>query len=175
MVHDKQNFQNLKFMHRLARKEFGPMATGIMGVSQRQLEDLENIVERLKTKENLFKALTCSFIFQDVGRIPEQRVKYEKEINPADLAAAGAYILEKEKIGKRYGLNRKTRDYLIFLVANHDLLHHTLKGEVSFSAMVSILSTRDKDLFDAFPHHNVYHVERYQGRSHAGRPRPVDI
>jgi len=150
VIHDKQNFQNLKFMHRLARREFGPMATGIMGLSRRQLEDLENIVERLKTKENLFKALTCSFIFQDVGRIPELRAKYEKEINPADLAATGAYILEKEKIGKRYGLNRKTRDYLIFLVANHDLLHHTLKGEVSFSAMASILSRRDKDLFDAF-------------------------
>ncbi|MCD6295497.1 MAG: hypothetical protein J7M20_11420, partial [Deltaproteobacteria bacterium] len=148
--HDKRNFQNLKFMHRLARKEFGPMATGIMGVSRRQLEDLENIVERLKTKGNLFKALTCSFIFQDVGRIPEQRVKYEKEINPADLAAAGAYILEKEKIGKRYGFNRKTGDYLIFLVANHDLLHHTLKGEVSFSAIATILSRRNKDLFDAF-------------------------
>jgi len=92
VIHDKQNFQNLKFMHRLARKEFGPMTTGIMGVSRRQLEDLENIVERLKTKENLF----------------------------------------------------------IFLVANHDLLHHTLKGEVSFSAIATILSKRDKDLFDAF-------------------------
>ena len=148
--HDRQNFQNLKFMHRLARKEFGPMATGIMGVSQRQLEDLENILERLKSKKDLFKALTCSFIFQDMGRIPEQRTKYHKQINPADLAAAGAYILEKEKIGARYGLNGKCTDYLIFLVGNHDLLHHTLKGEVSFSAMASILARGDKDLFDAF-------------------------
>jgi len=150
VLHDKQNFQNLKFMHRLARREFGPMTTGIMGVSRRQVEDLENILERLKTKKDLFKALTCSFIFQDVGRIPELRATYEKEINPADLAAAGAHILENEKIGKRYGLNRKSREYLIFLVANHDLLHHTLKGEVSFSAMASVLTQRDKDLFDAF-------------------------
>ncbi len=150
VVHDKQNFQNLNLMHRLAQKEFGPMATGIMGVSQRQLEDLENIVERLKTKKDLFKALTCSFIFQDVGRIPELRKKYRNGINPADLAGAGAYILEKEKIGQRYGLNKASTDYLIFLVANHDLLHHTLKGEVSFSAMSSVVARRDKDLFDAF-------------------------
>ena len=148
--HDRQNFQNLKLMHRLARREFGPMATGIMGVSQRQLEDLENILERLKTKGDLFKALTCSIIFQDVGRIPKQRAKYHKEINPADLAGAGAYILEKEKIGTRYGLNQKSTDYLIFLVGNHALLHHTIKGEVSFSAMASILARGDKDLFDAF-------------------------
>ena len=148
--HDKENFQNLKLMHRLARREFGPMATGIMGVSRGQLEDLENIVERLKTKGDLFKALTCSFIFQDVGRIPEQRAKHEKEINPADLAAAGAYILEKEKIGTRYGLNQKSTEYLIFLVRNHALIHHTIKGEVSFSAMASVLARGDKDLFDAF-------------------------
>ena len=75
VIHDKQNFQNLDLMHRLAQKEFGPMATGIMGVSQRQLEDLENIVERLKTKDDLFKALTFSLIFQDVGRIPRLRRK----------------------------------------------------------------------------------------------------
>ena len=148
--HDRQNFQNSKLMHRLARREFGPMATGIMGVSQRQLEDLENILERLKTKRDLFKALACSFIFQDVGRIPELRERYEKEINPADLAAASAYILEKEQIGARYGLNQISSDYLIFLVKNHALLHHTIKGEVSFSAMESILANGNKDLFDAF-------------------------
>jgi hypothetical protein len=150
VTHDKQNFHDLKLMHRLARKEFGPMATGIMGVSRRQLEDLENILDRLKTKRNLFKALTCSFIFQDVGRVPELRAKYEKEINPADFAGAGAYILRKEKIGKRYGLNGATTDYLIFLVANHDLLHHTIKGEVSFSAMSSIVVEEDRELLDAF-------------------------
>jgi hypothetical protein len=73
VIHDKQKFQNLNLMHRLAQKEFGPMATGIMGVSQRQVEDLENIVERLKTETELFKALTFSLIFQDVGRIPSLR------------------------------------------------------------------------------------------------------
>jgi len=150
VTQDKQNFQDSKLMHRLARKEFGPMATGIMGVSQRQLEDLENILDRLKIKRDLFKALTCSFVFQDVGRVPELRAKYQKEINPADFASAGAYILEKEKIPKRYGLNGASTGYLIFLVASHDLLHHTIKGEVSFSAMSSIVAKGDKDLFDAF-------------------------
>ena len=148
--HDKQNFQNLKLMHRLARKEFGPMATGIIGVSQRQLEDLEKIVEKLKGKKDLFKAMTWSFVFQDVGRIPELRSKYQKEINPADLAGSGAYILEKEEIGKRYGFNGPSTDYLIFLVANHDLIHHIINGEVSFAALSSVLERRDKNLFDAF-------------------------
>ncbi len=148
--HDKQSFQNLRLMHRLARKEFGPMATGIMGVSQRQLEELERIVERLKTRKNLFKALTCSFVFQDAGRIPELRKKYQKEINPADLSSAGAVILEKEEMGKRYELNSACIEYLIFLVNSHDLIHHIINGEVSFSALSSVLTKGDHDLFDAF-------------------------
>ena len=148
--HDKASFQNQRFLHRLAQKEFGPMATGIMGVSQRQLEDLENIVDRLKTNRDLFEALTRSFIFQDLGRIPGLRKKYQTEINPAELSSAGAHFLSKENIGPRYGLNKKSTDYLIFLVKNHDALHHIIKGEISFSAMASILARRNKDLFDAF-------------------------
>lgn len=150
VTHDKTSFQNQRFLHRLAQKEFGPMATGIMGVSQRQLEDLENIVDRLKTNRDLFEALTRSFLFQDLGRVPGLRKKYQKEINPADISGAGAHMLLKENIGTRYGLNKKSTDYLIFLVKNHDAIHHTIKGEVSFSAMASILAPRDKDLFDAF-------------------------
>ena len=68
---------------------------------------------------------------------------------------------------------KKSTDYLFFLIKNHDSLHHTIKGEVSFSAMDSILAPRDKDLFDRVPHHNIYHVERHQRRSHAGRSGPV--
>jgi hypothetical protein len=35
-------------------------------------------------------------------------------------------------------------------VANHDLLHHTIKGEVSFSAMASVTVGQNKEIFDAF-------------------------
>ena len=150
VVRDKENFQNLKFMHRLARREFGAMATGIMGISRPQLENLENIVARLQKSPDLFKALTCSFVLHDVGRIPQLRDKYKNQFNPADLAGAGAYILQQENMGNRYGLNPKSTDFLIFLVRHHDSLHHTIKGETSFSAMQSILDPKDKDLFDAF-------------------------
>jgi hypothetical protein len=75
VIHDKQKFQNLNLMHRLARKEFGPMATGIMGVSQRQVEDLENILERLKTETELFKALTCSLHISGCGKDSQSEEK----------------------------------------------------------------------------------------------------
>jgi len=66
--HDKDSFQDTQFLHKLAQKEFGPMATGIVGVSESQIEDLEKIVERLSRNQQLFDALAKSFLFQDIGR-----------------------------------------------------------------------------------------------------------
>ena len=150
ITHDKQGFQDIDFLHRLAQKEFGPMATGIVGVSEQQLETLGEIIEGFRSNPALFDALAKSFIFQDLGRVPNLRKKYKEEINPADLAGAGAFFIEKEQIAERYGLTGNGKSYLIFLVRHHGLLHHTLRGEISFSAIQSILAPRDKELFDAF-------------------------
>ena len=149
ITHDKQGFQDIDFLHRLAQKEFGPMATGIVGLSELQLENLGKIIEGFKTNPVLFGALAKSFIFQDLGRVPALRKKYSKEINPADLAGAGAFFLEREKIAERYGLNEHEKSCLIFLVRHHGLLHHIVRGEISFSAIQSILAPRDKELFDS--------------------------
>ena len=150
ITHDKQDFQDIDFLHRLAQKEFGPMATGIVGLSELQLENLGEIIEGFKGNHALFDALAKSFIFQDLGRVPALRKKYSEEINPADLAGAGALFVEREEIAERYGLNEDEKSYLIFLVRHHALLHHTVRGEISFSAIQSVLSPRDKELFDAF-------------------------
>jgi hypothetical protein len=148
--HDRESFQDTQFLYRLAQREFGPLATGIVGVSESQIEDLEKITEHLSHNRPLFDALIRSFIFQDIGRIPALREKYKSVINPADLAYSGALFLEKEKISERYNLDKKGKDYLIFLVKYHSLMHHIVRGELSFSALQEVLDTRDKDLFDAF-------------------------
>ncbi|MEJ2025843.1 MAG: hypothetical protein P8Y00_12705, partial [Deltaproteobacteria bacterium] len=43
VVRDRKEFQDFAYLHRLAQREFGPMATGIIGVSQSQLNQLEKI------------------------------------------------------------------------------------------------------------------------------------
>ncbi len=148
--HDRGSFQDTQFLYRLAQREFGPMATGIVGVSESQIEDLEKILEHLSHNRPLFDALIKSFIFQDVGRVPALQEKYRGVINPADLASSGALFLKKEKIAKRYNLDKKGKDYLIFLVKYHSLIHHIVRGELSFFTLQEVLDTRDKDLFDAF-------------------------
>jgi hypothetical protein len=148
--HDKEIFQDIDFMHRLAQREFGPMATGIVGINESQIADLEETVERLRSNRPLFEAFIRSFIFQDLGRLPDLRQKYERDINPADLAQAGAHFVQMERIAERYGLDEKGKGYLIFLVRHHSLFHHIVRGEFSFHAIQSILQVEDKDLFDAF-------------------------
>ncbi|MCD6297225.1 MAG: hypothetical protein J7M30_08730, partial [Deltaproteobacteria bacterium] len=148
--HDKEGLQDTRFLHSLAQKEFGPMATGIVGFSESQIEDLENIVNGLSRNQPLFDALIKSFIFQDIGRIPSLREKYKNKINPADLAHTGAFFIEKEKIAERYYLDKKGKAHLIFLVRHHGLVHHIIRGELSFYALQDILDSPDRDLIDAF-------------------------
>jgi len=148
--HDRASFQDTQFLHRLAKREFGPMAAGIVGVSEQQLEALEKCVENLSRNQPLFDALIKAFIFQDLGRVPVLREKYKDEVHPADLAHAGALFIIKEKIAERYYLHTKGKGHLIFLVRHHGFLHHIIRGELSFSAIKEILDMSDRDLFDAF-------------------------
>jgi hypothetical protein len=150
VTHDRQSYYDTEFLHRLAQKEFGPMAAGIVGVSELQMESLWNILESLKSNPDLSDALAKSLIFQDLGRVPALREKHRDKINPADIADAGAFLVEKEGIAEKYHLSKQGKSYLRFLVKHHGLIHHTIRGEISFAALQSVLNLRDKELFDAF-------------------------
>ena len=150
VTHEKQKFQDEQFLHSLAQKEFGPMATGTVGISEEQLESLEKIVNSLRVHPDLFDALTKSFLFQDIGRVVDLRERYSELISPADTADAGAIFLEKERVGQRYHLSKEANFFLIFLVKYHSLLYRNLRGEIALSALRNVLIQKDKDLFDAF-------------------------
>lgn len=149
-THQKEGFHDLSVLHKLAKKEFGPMATGIIGTSESQIEELERTVARIAENRPVFNALVKAFIMQDIGRIPELREKYHGLINPGDLGDAGAYFLAHEPLDERYGMAPQELDALIFLVRHHSLLHHILRGEFSFPAILHVLKTRDPLIFDAF-------------------------
>ncbi|MBW2302685.1 MAG: hypothetical protein JRF57_03120 [Deltaproteobacteria bacterium] len=147
---DRGSFQDTESLHKLAQREFGPLAAGIVGLNEFQIETLEKIVSRIREIPPLFDALLKSFLFRDIGLIPELREKYQDQIHPADHAQAGALFLEREKIPQRYGMGKEAADYLIYLVKNHDLLHHMIRGEYSLFAIQDALDWGDKDVFDAF-------------------------
>jgi hypothetical protein len=143
-------FQDIQLLHKLAQREFGPMASGIVGLNESQIGALEDLVEGISLNRELYDAMIKSFIFRDFGLIPELRKKYKGQYNPADHAEAGAYFLKKEKIPLRYNKDKKSQGYLLLLVRYHDLLHHMVRGEFSFYATEEVLAHHDRDFFDAF-------------------------
>ncbi|MGD9041151.1 MAG: hypothetical protein PVH82_16020, partial [Desulfobacteraceae bacterium] len=147
---DRESLQDTQFLHRLAQREFGPLASGTVGLNESQIETMEAMVEDLGPNQPLFDALIKSFIFRDLGLVPALREKYKDEINPANHALTSAFFLEKEDIPSRYGMEERAQAYLQVLVRYHDLLHHMIRGEFSIYAIQEVIDYRDRDLFDAF-------------------------
>ncbi len=146
---DWASFQDQIYLHQLAQREFGPMAAGTIGINELQLEQMEEIVKGLRSNKKLFDAFLKTFLFQDIGRIPELRSKYASEVNPADLSEVAALVLNKEKFAQRYQLDEQGFSYLVFLVRNHDLIHHIIRGQVHFEALKQAIYPKNKELLDA--------------------------
>jgi hypothetical protein len=146
---DRTGLRDIPLLHRLAQKEFGPLAAGIVGLNDFQIETLESLVAHLRTNSSLFEALILTLFFRDLGLLPELRKKYQGEFPATDHAEAGAYFVEKEKFGLRYGRDEKVQGYLTSLVRHHNLLRHMIRGDFSFYAIQDVVDFKDKDLLDA--------------------------
>ncbi|MGD9160895.1 MAG: hypothetical protein PVG39_20930, partial [Desulfobacteraceae bacterium] len=145
-----KGFQDVDALHKLARREFGPNAAGIVGLNESQIEELADISTGLKKKNNIFDALIKTFILQDIGMSPALREKYKDEINTTDQAQAGVLFLQKENIPEKYGMDCEAEKILLFLIKHHDRLHHIVRGEYTLLTLREILDTGDADLFNAF-------------------------
>jgi hypothetical protein len=146
---DRAGLQDIPLLHKLAQREFGPLAAGIVGLNDFQIETLETLTANLRKDPPLFEALILSLVFRDLGLLPDLKKKHKGEYHPSDHAEAGAYFVEKEKFGLRYGRDEKVQDRLTILVRYHNLLHHMIRGEFSFYAVQGVVAFKDKDLLDA--------------------------
>lgn len=146
---DRSALQDIGLLHALAQREFGPLAAGIVGLNEVQIETLETWTADLRGNSPLFEALIMSLVFKDLGLLPQLREKYKGGYHPTDHAKAGAFFVEKEKFGLRYGKEEKVQGYLKIIVEYHNLLHQMMRGEVSFYAIQEVVEFKDKDLLDA--------------------------
>ena len=146
---DRTTFQDLKLLHKAAQREFGPMASGIVGLNDAHIRTLEGIVQALRENNPpLFDALVKSFVLSGVGLHPQLRTKYRNRVHPADLGKAGSLILENEPLAGKYGMSEDSYRYLVLLIRHQHLLYHMIKGEFSFYAMEDVVHVKE-DLFDA--------------------------
>ncbi len=146
---DRAALQDIGLLHKLAQREFGPLAAGIVGLNDVQVETLENWAAHLRENPPLFEALIMSLVFKDLGLLPELREKYKGEFHPTDHAEAGASFVEKERFGLRYGKEERAQGYLTIFVRYHNLLQHMIRGEFSFYAIQEVVDFKDNDLLDA--------------------------
>lgn len=148
-LHKREGFQDARLMHRLAHKEFGPLATGIIGVSDEQLMEIEAIADRLASRGHIFDALVKSLVLMDIGRSPEILSRYGPGLNQAEPGEAAARAVEITGMAERYNSRGEARRLLLFLLRNHGILMHIIRGEYAFSSIRELLETGSKDLFDA--------------------------
>jgi hypothetical protein len=148
-LHKREGFQDARLMHRLAHKEFGPLATGIVGVSDEQLLEIEAIADRLASKGHLLDALVKSLVLMDIGRLPWILERYGGMLNQAEPGEAAAKAVEITAIAERYNSRGEARKLLLFLLKNQGILLHIIRGEYAFSSISQLLETGSKDLFDA--------------------------
>ena len=147
---DQKEFQDFHAQHRLAQREFGPMAAGIIGLNEPQIGQLISTVNEIRLNRPVFNAFIKTFIFHDLGLTPSLRERYREEINMADQAQAGALFFIKEKISQRYAIDISEGKALIFLIKHHNHILYLVRGEVSLHALKEIIDTKDKDIFNAF-------------------------
>jgi hypothetical protein len=146
---DRKSFQDLRLLHKVAQREFGPMTAGIVGMNDSQIDTLEAVARSLRKNQPLFDALVRSIFLSGIGLHPFLRNKYGHRLHPSDHGQAGALILEEEPLAKRYGLSDAAYGYLVLLIRHQELLHHMIKGEFSFYAVDDVVRLKDADLFDA--------------------------
>ncbi|MBN1106532.1 MAG: hypothetical protein JXL84_24225 [Deltaproteobacteria bacterium] len=142
-------FQDVKLLHKAAQREFGPMAAGIVGLNETQIEILEEVVQRLRETPALFDALVKAFILSGTGLHPSLREKYRAWIHPCDHGQAGALILERERIAEKYVMDDSAYGYLVAIIRYQGLLHEMIRGEFSFYAIDDVVQVKDRNLFDA--------------------------
>ncbi|MFC1841238.1 hypothetical protein ACFL1N_16845 [Thermodesulfobacteriota bacterium] len=145
-----KDFQDVDALHKLARREFGPNAAGIVGLNEIQVEELAILLKSLRRNKHLFDALIKTFILQDIGMSPALREKHHDKINIADQAQAGALFLREEGIPEKYDMSTEAENYLLFLITHHDRMHHIVRGEYPLHALKDVINTKDIDLFNAF-------------------------
>jgi len=127
-----ERFQDMWLSHETARLEFGPTATGIVGVSPLQFQILTgSLSQLLKSRPRLGLLLMLAVLLCD----PEGE-------SPGDMAPAPRFTW-----GRR--LEPEEMEALEFLLCQHDRLWRILNGEACLVALEPILARRDPPLVEA--------------------------
>jgi hypothetical protein len=159
---DREALQNTEIFYQLAHQEFGAMTGESIGISNAQIEMLEEVVNRINTRAELMESLSAALIFQEIGKLPLYLEEYRSLSKSNIHGEAGAEILRRQDLLERLGMDQEKSKLTDFLVEVHGLMGHVLKGEVALPALDQVISCSDEFLFEAFFLHSVLAAAAYR-------------
>jgi hypothetical protein len=159
---DRETLQNTEMFYQLAHQQFGAMTGESIGISNTQIDILEDIVDRIGTRPKLMEALSAALIFQDIGKLTLYLEEYSSLSQSINHGVAGAELLRREALLQRLGMNEETSRLTNFLVEVHGLVGHVLRGEVVLPVLDLVTSAGDELLFEAFFLHSVLAAAAYR-------------
>lgn len=152
---EREGLLDKEIFYQLAQQQFGPMTGESIGPSNLQIEALEDIVQRLSSRPKLLEALGAALVYQELGKLAMYCEEYRGLSDKVAHARAGAEILKKLEVFRRFGMDSQTAQTAEFLVEVHGLIGHILRGEVAMPALEVITALGDEMLFDSFFLHSV--------------------
>ncbi|MCG6919320.1 MAG: hypothetical protein LJE89_17460 [Deltaproteobacteria bacterium] len=158
---DREALQNTDIFYQLAQQQFGPMTGESIGISNIQIDMLEEVVNRINTRADLMESLCAALIFQEIGKLPLYLEEYRSLSQSNIHGEAGAEIIRRQALLERFGMDEKKSKLTDFLVEVHGLVGHVLKGEVTLPALDLVTSHGDELLFEAFFLHSVLAAAAY--------------
>ncbi|MGD8995069.1 MAG: hypothetical protein PVH34_07635 [Syntrophobacterales bacterium] len=158
----REALQNTEIFLQLAQQQFGPMTGETIGMSNVQIDILEEVVDRISTRPELMEALSAALIFQEIGKLPIYLEEYRSLSHSHTHGKAGAEILRRQALLQRLGMNEDTSRLTNSLVEVHGLMGHVLLGEVASPALELVTSSGDEQFFEAFFLHSVLAAAAYR-------------
>jgi hypothetical protein len=159
---EREALQDTEIFYQLAQQQFGSMAGETVGISNAQIDILEEVVHRLGSRPALLEALSAALIFQEIGKLPLYLEDYRSVSKDYTHARAGAKILRRQALLKRLGMERGSSKVAGFLVEVHGLVGHVLRGEVALPALEVVTNYGDDLVFEAFFLHSVLAAAAYR-------------
>jgi hypothetical protein len=159
---NREALQNTETFLQLAQQQFGAMTGETIGISNVQIDILEEIVARISTRPELMEALSAALIFQEIGKLPLYLEEYRSLSHSNTHGVAGAEILRRQTLLQRLGMDEDTSRLTNSLVEVHGLMGQVLLGEVALPALDQVTSSGDEQLFEAFFIHSVLAAAAYR-------------
>jgi hypothetical protein len=159
---DRESVQDTEIFYQLAQQQFGAMTGESIGISNMQIDILEDVVNRIATRPKLIEALSAALIFQEIGKLTLYLEEYSALSQSNSHGVAGAEILRRQALLQRLDMDGDTSRLTNFLVEVHGLVGHVLRGEVALPVLDLVTSTGDELVFEAFFLHSVLAAAGYR-------------